>query len=184
MTNTSRSQDALLAELNGIHVESVTQRAEIKRQIEAEFERRLEVFKIRKAELMAKGRDELGVAKAKLGRAIGTTDWKTIEEMLELGRSLRPESVIKGEKFSWGTVAKYFGPETFAAWVLVDGDEFESTIANITNPGYAVMATPGNGGTISYTVARGDDLTLPGRTREEYADLIAWIESYPPVVEA
>lgn len=188
MTKDTRKQEALVTELHELHVESVTARAEIKRQIEAEYARRLEVFRLKKAELMAKGRDELGVAKAKLGRAIGTTDWKTIEEMLELGRSLRPESVVSAGHFSWGFIHLVVSARQYMAWVPVDGEEFNTTITmrpsgeKLTHPGYAIMAQPGSMGTTAYTVYEGEEQTGTKQSRERYPDLIAWIETNPPEV--
>lgn len=127
-------QEALLAELAEIHNEGVNKRAEMRRKIEAEYEAKLESIRIRKAVLMVDGLNA-GISKTKLGRAVGTTDWKTVEGLLELGRKLHPEPEV--ERFSWATKMLDHGGLKYA--FLSDSTDFVSpTFDNgvITGEGY------------------------------------------------
>src|SRR4051812_11184516 len=91
-------QIGILNALGDVHKEKVNRRADMRREIEAAYEAKLYELKLQEASLMVKGLDA-GLPKSVLGRAIGTTDWKTIQDMLDLGRQMVPVVDIPRDRF-------------------------------------------------------------------------------------
>jgi hypothetical protein len=85
--NLHPAQQAQLDVIASMHGRYVSERAALRRAIEAEFEQRLAYLRAQIAVEVARGA-ELGISKTKLGRAMGTTDWTTIQARIDLGRSL------------------------------------------------------------------------------------------------
>lgn len=97
MNKTHDEQVRLLNAISAIHTERVIQRANMRAEIERMYEEKLYHFKLEEAKLMIEGL-EMGISKTKLGRAIGTADWNTVQEMLEIGRRMRPSVNNEGEE--------------------------------------------------------------------------------------
>jgi hypothetical protein len=75
--------EASLSKLASIHDEYIDARRTIRRQIEQKYEQ--ELFKIRMREsLAANEAKKAGASLTKIGRAIGTSDWRTIQDRLAL----------------------------------------------------------------------------------------------------
>ena len=113
----SSQQATYIAALNAQHKEEIVARAEMRAAIEAEYHLKLEGYRQRKAMLMIEALDA-GIPKSQLGRAIGTTDWKTIQDMLDLGRKLRPVVEIPRERFEG--VVVYWMNETDVILAITD----------------------------------------------------------------
>lgn len=128
----------ILAALNDVHRQKIVGRAEIRAKIEAQFEAQMYDLKLQEASLMIQGQDA-GLPKSVLGRAIGTTDWATIQHMLDLGRTMRPEVEVIQEKFTGTVVARLYHTDVYVALVIA-GLEHEFTLANgVTYNGWKVV---------------------------------------------
>lgn len=117
MANLNGEQLQLITALTDTHKERIVGRAEIRARIEAEFEVQLQGIYLREAALAAEAYEK-GVPKSRIGRAVGTTDWKTVEQLLADGVRMRPEAPRPA--FEW-TVGPSFG-EYGDAWLVTAAD--------------------------------------------------------------
>lgn len=132
---------------------------------------------------------EMGVPKTRVGEeGLGTKNPYTVLDayarQLELiGHAPAAFAEKPRDKFSWGHVKIIRDPQSWIAWVLVEGDEIQSTLAEETHPGIGVMAKQGLRGVISYAVTKGTELTWVNDSREKYPELTAWLDENPPEKE-
>lgn len=125
-----------------LHEKRVSQRAALRRAIEAEFEQRLAVIDGQIAVEVAKGAG-MGIAKTKLGRAIGTTDWATIQAKIDLGTTLGGPLRVGG-RFSWGYRSYNKEFQQGMVWVLdTEYTDITNTVADETHPGHLVKIQKG-----------------------------------------
>jgi hypothetical protein len=90
-------QKRALSKLETIHDEYMENKRNIRREIEARFE--AELLKIRVRESMAANEAiRAGASLTKVGRAMGTSDWRTIQDRLALTAE---EFIKKAEVPSW-----------------------------------------------------------------------------------
>lgn len=134
----SSEQQVLLNALNAQHKEEINARAEMRAAIEAEYQTKLRDYRLRKAVLMIEGMDA-GIPKSALGRAIGTTDWKTIQDMLTEGRKLRPEVVVAVARYT-GYIALQLGQHDLYVAVVDAENPHEFTLGDLgTFDGWKVV---------------------------------------------
>lgn len=163
----TREQKAILQQLEEVHAEHVYKRSEMRRLIEAEYEQKLEALRVRKAVLMIEGK-RLGIAKTKLGRSVGTSDWKTIEEYLYLGDKLSPEVEEPVIRFSWTPIV--IGKQSIKRSFLQDAQAFElphfdSEVMEIVGDGWLFIKPVGEW--IPYP---GQEATMPEGALEWFAE--------------
>ena len=106
-------QNEILNALSSAHASYAVERSIIRDKIQKSFEAQLYELKLQKASLMIRGLDA-GVPKSALGRAIGTADLKTIQEYLDLGRTMVPESTMPTERFAGSVYMRNAGFFLFA----------------------------------------------------------------------
>lgn len=138
----TRLQELAIAEAEAVHKELVNKRATMRAEIEREYESQLAALRLQQGLLVAKG-VRAGVSKTRMGRAVGTTDWKTIQELLEMGERSLPAEEVYRERFSWGVIALKRG-KSFAGWILDDENpdritSGETLQGRVENRGWYVM---------------------------------------------
>lgn len=74
----------LLSEVHNAHMREVEARATAKKDVQAEIERRLHALRLAKAEA-ARAAIEAGATKQQIGFEVGTTNYNTIDRLLEYG---------------------------------------------------------------------------------------------------
>lgn len=162
-------QARISAAITAIHTEHMAQRANMRAEIERMFEEKLYNTKLEKAKLMVEGL-EAGISKTKLGRLIGTSDWNTVQEMLELGRRMRPEETTVNMNCRWGSHHS-FGPESNVYWLEVDGDDIVQDVRD-KDPNFPVY--PG----YMYSKIGDKPWTWVGEKPDEATQ--KWAEEHPP----
>lgn len=114
------------------------EKIDLAERIKREAEIHLAGMEEERATLAAEA-SRLGFSKGKIGKALRTTDWRTISEVIERGMA-KLEDLPVAAHFTWGYV-HYNGPDRLFAWVVVDGEDIETTFAGTTHPGHAVAFT-------------------------------------------
>ena len=104
----------------------------IEEELKIEAENRLAAFK-RERDIALRLADEAGVPRTRIGKALGTTNYKTVQDILEATRDM----VISGDEVSTGKnwsatrinenqiniEVSDFGPTSINGWVIVSVDK-------------------------------------------------------------
>lgn len=115
-------QKRALSKLETIHDEYMDSKRNIRREIEARFE--AELMKIRVRESMAANEAiKAGASLTKVGRAMGTSDWRTIQDRLALTAE---EFAVKQEVPSW--VIDWDAKTGVLNWFEWDGERTEGPL--------------------------------------------------------
>lgn len=100
-------QSAEVAQLEEIHEDIIDAKKALEKRIRAQFEHELDAM-LRRQSRQANRCLDVGVPKTAIGRAVGTSDWKTISAMINLAK---PELELEAEKEAAAVEAAAVEPE-------------------------------------------------------------------------